>query len=717
MKVFVTGATGYIGGSVSDRLVQSGFQVSGLVRFEEKAKLLKDRGIEPVLGSLDDTDVLTQAAKQSDGVIHAASADYQGVVEIFVSALEKSGKFFIHTTGSGIVNDQADGEYAAKTPITEDTYFEAVPFRQARVKMNRYVREAGIDHGIRTVLICPAMIYGQGRGLQADSDQLPKLIAFSKQVGAGVYFGNGLNRYSNVHIDDLVPEVWFENRWEASDPVRVVDLLEHTTGWDDMHFREYAKDAPAMGLREALDYDHHSRTSRWRPGTRMAYCNSGPAVAAYIVEKIAGQRFEDYVTQNFFGPIGIKTVTYFRPTSARLTTLYHPDGKTPYRYSNILYRPAGAINASANDMAAYVQFYLNRGTVNGTQVIPAESIDRMEVPTRTWAAKKGLKTGYGLSNYWSIHEGFVYHGHDGAIDGGLTEMAYVPDYGVGYFYSINAGNGDAFEKIGKTIRAYVTRELQKPSLPPLGPPSTNAAAYAGWYEPDSPRIEITHFIERLMGLAWVHFEDGKLLLTSLGERNQVFLPVIGTQYRYVPKKGLPDPVATVELLTPNAEGQFIQIGGGTVTMKHIPAWFAIAEIVLAVWVVLAIVSVLAYAPFWLLGGLSKKRRRPAERGMRGWPLFAVLSLVAFVVIFMLASDDPISLISRLGNLTGWSAALFLATVAYAVASVASAVALWRAPKQEVRSRIRRYSTAVTLALLIAAAYLAYWGIIGLRTWA
>jgi nucleoside-diphosphate-sugar epimerase len=48
------------------------------------------------------------------------------------------------------------------------------------------------------------MIYGKGRGLQPDSDQLPKLIALSKQVGAGVYFGKGLNRYSNVHIDDLV---------------------------------------------------------------------------------------------------------------------------------------------------------------------------------------------------------------------------------------------------------------------------------------------------------------------------------------------------------------------------------------------------------------------------------------------------------------------------------------------------------------------------------
>ncbi len=48
------------------------------------------------------------------------------------------------------------------------------------------------------------MIYGTGRGLQPDSDQIPKLIALSKQVGAGVYFGKGLNQYSNVHIDDLV---------------------------------------------------------------------------------------------------------------------------------------------------------------------------------------------------------------------------------------------------------------------------------------------------------------------------------------------------------------------------------------------------------------------------------------------------------------------------------------------------------------------------------
>jgi len=526
-----------------------------------------------------------------------------------------------------------------------------------------------------------------------------------------------LSNEGKLSLDDsvhkLVPEVWFENPWEATDPVRVVDLLEHTTGWDDMHLREYAKDDPALPLRDALDYDHHSRISRWRPGTRMAYCNSGPAVAAYIVEKVTGQKFEDYVSKNFFEPIGMKTATYFQPTSGMLTSLYHPDGKTTYPYWNVEYRPAGSINASAKDMAAYVQFYLNRGTVNGVQVIPAASIDRMEMPTRTWAAKEGLKAGYGLSNYWSINEGFVYHGHDGGVAGGLTEMAYMPDNGVGYFYSINAANGGSFEKIGEAIRAYITRNLQKPTPPPAATLPANAVAYAGWYQPDSTRSELTHFLERLLGVARVRFDDGKLLVSSLGERNQAFVPVTDTQFRAVPKKGFPSPTATVELLTPNVEGQFIQLGSGMSTIKRIPALLAISEIILTCWFVLAVVLVLLYAPFWILGGLSKKRRRPAERGMRLWPLVAVLSLIAVVVIFSVASDD---LIPRMGNLTAWSASFFLATVVYALATLAGTVSLWRAPKEGVRTAVRRFSTAVVLALLIAAAYFAYWGIIGLRTW-
>jgi hypothetical protein len=139
---------------------------------------------------------------------------------------------------------------------------------------------------------------------------------------------------------------------------------------------------------------------------------------------------------------------------------------------------------------------------------------------------------------------------------------------------------------------------------------------------------------------------------------------------------------------------------------------ALAEIVLTAAVTLVVVSVLIYAPFWLLGGLSRKRRRPQERAIRWWPLIAVLSLAAMILIVIVSNADAVN---RLGNLTVWSASVFVCTILFAVASLASAVSVWRA--KNVRKWVRRYSAAVALALIIATVYLAYWGMIGLRTWA
>ena len=515
-------------------------------------------------------------------------------------------------------------------------------------------------------------------------------------------------------VHKLVPEVWFENRWESTDPVRVVNLLEHTTGWDDVHFREYAKQAPdSMSVREGLDFDHHSRTSRWPPGTRMAYCNAGPPVAAYVVEKLTGQRFEDFVQQNLFNPIGMKTATYFEPAPGTATTLYYPDGKTPYPYWHIIMRPAGAINASANDMAAYVEFYLNRGAVNGKQIVPAADIDRMESPRSTWAAKEGLKAGYGLSNYWSVEDGFVYHGHDGGVDGGLTDLSYMPDYGVGYFFSINSGSGDAFMKVGRAIRFYITHTLAKPPVPPAAQLPPNAADYAGWYEPDSPRVEITHFLGRLLGLSRVRFENGQLISSALFRLHDVHIPVVGMQFRAQQKDAPPDPVATLALLTPNEEGRFIQADMQT-TMKRIPAWLALGQILILAFVILSILAIVLYAPFWLIGGLFRSRRRPAERALRWWPLVAVLSLVGFVLIFILSGDQ---LIERLGNLTVWSGALWAVTLLFGLASLVSFLLSVFGSGEGVRPGVRRFSQIVSTALLMAAVYLAYWGIIGVRTWA
>jgi uncharacterized protein YbjT (DUF2867 family) len=147
MKFFLTGASGYIGGSVAQRLIELGHEVFALVRSEQKAQQIQQLGIQPVIGTLGDAAVLAEAAHRADAVIHAANSDDRGSVETLLGALEGSGKLFIHVSGSSIVADEALGEYTNPIAFTEDTRFEPVPNRKHRVEINDRVRTAGIGRG------------------------------------------------------------------------------------------------------------------------------------------------------------------------------------------------------------------------------------------------------------------------------------------------------------------------------------------------------------------------------------------------------------------------------------------------------------------------------------------------------------------------------------------------------------------------------------------
>src|SRR3954452_12006306 len=132
MKIFCTGASGYIGGSVAAHLVAAGHQVTGLVRSPEKADAGRARGIQPLPGTLDDVSVLPQAAKAADVVINAASADHKGAFTALLDALTGTGKPFIHTSGSSIVGTRARGQRTDAT-FDEDTPVTPSPARAARV--------------------------------------------------------------------------------------------------------------------------------------------------------------------------------------------------------------------------------------------------------------------------------------------------------------------------------------------------------------------------------------------------------------------------------------------------------------------------------------------------------------------------------------------------------------------------------------------------------
>ena len=203
MKVFVTGASGYIGGSVAAALLEAGHSVRGLVRSAQRAAQVRAFGIEPVLGSLADAALLAQAAREADAVINAANSDDRGAVEAMLPALSGSGKRFIHTSGSSIVGDMSAGARGDKV-YEDETPVQPLPGKAARVAIDRLVLDSARD-GVRAVVICPTMIYGRGRGAHPESIQVPRLIALAKKYGVPRHVGPGENVWSNVHIDDLVP--------------------------------------------------------------------------------------------------------------------------------------------------------------------------------------------------------------------------------------------------------------------------------------------------------------------------------------------------------------------------------------------------------------------------------------------------------------------------------------------------------------------------------
>jgi nucleoside-diphosphate-sugar epimerase len=199
MKVFITGANGFIGGAVASALRADGHKIRGLVRDQAKADAVAAFGIEPVIGTLDDAALLQIEARAADAVVNAANSDHRGAAEALLVGLSGSGKAFLHSSGSSIIADQAMGEPSDRV-FYEDQPLAPDAEKAGRVAIDRLVLEAS---GIRSIVLCNAMIYGSALGPPAQSVQIPALLRQARASGVVRYIGCGLNRWSNVHIADV----------------------------------------------------------------------------------------------------------------------------------------------------------------------------------------------------------------------------------------------------------------------------------------------------------------------------------------------------------------------------------------------------------------------------------------------------------------------------------------------------------------------------------
>lgn len=197
MRVFLTGATGYIGSAVAEALRNAGYAVVGLARSEDLVRALAARGLGAHRGDLRDPASLAGGARSADAVIHAAmvaDADAgevdRAAIEAILRELSQFNRPFVYTSGCWVLGNTGD------RIADEDTPLDPTPVVAWRPAVEQLVLTAA-RHGVQGVVLRPAMVYGRGGGL------VQSFVESARAQGAARMIGDGNNRWTFVHADDL----------------------------------------------------------------------------------------------------------------------------------------------------------------------------------------------------------------------------------------------------------------------------------------------------------------------------------------------------------------------------------------------------------------------------------------------------------------------------------------------------------------------------------
>jgi CubicO group peptidase (beta-lactamase class C family) len=518
-----------------------------------------------------------------------------------------------------------------------------------------------------------------------------------------------------LHLNDevrkIAPEIPIDNPWEATDPVRVVHLLEHTAGFDDMGFNRFFNlTTTDLSGRASVELFRAELRCRWRPGERLAYSNPGYQVAGYLLEKFSGQPYEQYLTQHFLRPLNMPDATPTRRPAAlpQLAQGYsytagHYEAKPPLA----LYPgAAGSMNASAADLVRYVQFFLRDGrTAEGTALVQPASLREMETMHSTLAARSGLPTGYGLANYAVTVKGkAIFWGHGGAIPGFISALGYNRALGVGYALS---NNGDKRRgRIELLVQQFLLRQA-----PRIAPPASvalavaEAAAYLGHYRLAAPRYQMD--LSRLLGIFSVERRGALLLVLPLIGKPDTLLATGLRTFRH------PSELVASTVFTRDADGHRVLISGTTPAQLYaIEAgfWWWLTPFLLVLSGLLVGTTSLA-GLVWLVYAL-RRRLPPAQVLPRLLPLLATLAFAATARAFSSTSGSQ----ELLGRLSVQSVLLFIGPLIFAGCALAGLVLLLYRFRQ-FRSRLAAWYLLLTyggLGFLVAV--LSTYGWLGIRLW-
>jgi CubicO group peptidase (beta-lactamase class C family) len=251
-------------------------------------------------------------------------------------------------------------------------------------------------------------------------------------------------------------------------PVTLRNLMTHTTGFEEV-VRDIIVTDPKkyLGLREFLVQNQPHRL--FAPGTVPAYSNYAVGLGSYIVQRVSGERFEDYVAAHIFAPLGMTHSTFFQPPPQALKDLPsqgYPSSTIKPAIGFEIFSPAGAggISSSAADMGRFGQMLLNGGELDGQRILKQDSLTEM------WKAQFRADDqlppiGLGFYQVWRNELKWI--GHEGDLVAFHSLFFVEPQQQLVLFISYNSA-GSARKTRPELLNAFSDRyfpsELHQPFI-------------------------------------------------------------------------------------------------------------------------------------------------------------------------------------------------------------------------------------------------------------
>ncbi len=496
----------------------------------------------------------------------------------------------------------------------------------------------------------------------------------------------------NQYLDFTIPATYPE-------PITLAHLLTHTAGFEEQFEALLVADqADVRPLGEFLRATLPARV--YAPGMTFAYSNYATALAGYIIERVAGEPYEQYITDHILTPLAMKHSAAVQPLPPALMA----DLAKGYHYRNGQYTsvdfewvadaPAAPVHTTATDMANFMIAYLNQGRFGDTQLLqPATSAAMLQKQFAHDPHVNGM--GYGFLISTQNDQTIAWHAGGSAYFN--TMLALIPAANIGFFISYNTPIGD----LHQPLASFVDHFYSAPAVAAVVPPADTAeriAALSGNYV----SARIAHQSSQKL-VTWL----AEALTVQPGPDDTL---VVGARTYAEVEPGLFQQIGGPRTLVyrTDAQGAVTQLFFGQFAYFRIPTYQTVLfQILLAASALLIMLTgVIAWPIAWLV---QRRRGQPAAPWtvVARWTasLLAVfnIALLGWFLLALLAYADslvyPTALMVRLTQLWWINLPAALALLTFMVRA-------WRRPTGHIAWRI--HYTLVTLAALLFVAFLLNW---------